>query len=97
MVAPAGVVATCPVPQSGGTFDATANAHFIAHAKADIPLLLRVAEAAKIISAESGRQFDPSVVAAFIKVFKEFDAVHHKYKDELEGIHDLNFASAQKK
>ena len=55
------------------------------------------AEAAKIISAESGKQFDPSVVAAFVKVFKEFDAVHHKYKDELEGIHDLNFASAKKK
>jgi len=51
-------------------------------------------EAAKKISGESGKQFDPSVVAAFMKVAKEFDAVRAKYKDELEGIHDLDFAPA---
>ncbi|HUN69818.1 MAG TPA: HD domain-containing phosphohydrolase [Burkholderiales bacterium] len=54
-------------------------------------------EAAKIISAESGKQFDPTVVAAFMKVVKEFDAVRGKYKDELAGIHDLDFAPAKKK
>ena len=54
-------------------------------------------EAAKIINAESGKQFDPKVVAAFMKVVKQFDEVRGQYKDELEGIHDLNFASAQKK
>jgi len=54
-------------------------------------------DAAKRILAESGKQFDPSVVAAFAKVIKEFDAVHAKYKDELEGIHDLNFAVPKKK
>ncbi|MCC6210794.1 MAG: response regulator [Burkholderiales bacterium] len=54
-------------------------------------------EAAKRVSAESGKQFDPAVVAAFVKVLKEFDEVRAKYKDELEGIHDLNFAPARKK
>ena len=54
-------------------------------------------EAAKIINAESGKQFDPSVVAAFMKVVKEFDELRGKYKDELEGIHDLDFAPATKK
>ncbi len=54
-------------------------------------------EAAKKIGAESGKQFDPSVVAAFMKVVKELDAVRAKYKDELEGIHDLNFAPASAK
>jgi putative two-component system response regulator len=54
-------------------------------------------DAAKKISAESGKQFDPSVVAAFMKVVKEFDGVRHKYKDELEGIHDLDFAPHKKK
>jgi len=54
-------------------------------------------EAAKKIAADSGKQFDPSVAAAFMKVVKEFDEVRHKYKDELEGIHDLNFAPTKKK
>jgi putative two-component system response regulator len=54
-------------------------------------------DAAKRIAAESGKQFDPSVVAAFMKVVKEFDGVRHKYKDELEGIHDLDFAPHKKK
>jgi putative two-component system response regulator len=54
-------------------------------------------DAAKKIHADSGKQFDPSVVAAFMKVVKEFDAVRAKYKDELAGIHDLDFAPAKKK
>jgi putative two-component system response regulator len=54
-------------------------------------------EAAKKISNESGKQFDPSVVAAFLKVVREFDEVRRKYKDELAGIHDLDFSPAKKK
>jgi putative two-component system response regulator len=54
-------------------------------------------DAAKRISGEGGKQFDPSVVAAFLKVVREFDAVRHKFKDELEGIHDLDFGPAKKK
>jgi putative two-component system response regulator len=54
-------------------------------------------EAAKKIAAESGKQFDPSVVAAFMKVVKELDEIRGRYKDELAGIHDLNFAPAKKK
>jgi response regulator RpfG family c-di-GMP phosphodiesterase len=44
-------------------------------------------DAAKKISTESGKQFDPSVVAAFLKVVRDFDEVRRKYKDELAGIH----------
>ena len=54
-------------------------------------------DAAKRISADAGKQFDPSVVAAFLKVVRDFDAVRHKYKDELEGIHDLDFGTPKKK
>jgi putative two-component system response regulator len=54
-------------------------------------------DAAKTIAAESGKQFDPSVVAAFMKVVKQMDEVRGRYKDELEGIHDLNFAPVKKK
>ena len=54
-------------------------------------------EAAKKISAEAGKQFDPAVVAAFMKVVKELDAVRAKFKDELEGIHNLDFAPAAAK
>jgi putative two-component system response regulator len=54
-------------------------------------------DAAKRISNEGGKQFDPSVVAAFLKVVRDFDAVRRKHKDELEGIHDLNFAAVKKK
>jgi len=32
-----------------------------------------------------------------MKVVKEFDELRGKYKDELEGIHDLDFAPATKK
>ena len=54
-------------------------------------------EAEKKIAAESGKQFDPSVVAAFMKVAKEFDELRAKHKDELEGIHDLDFGTPKKK
>ena len=51
-------------------------------------------EAAKKIAEQSGKQFDPKVVAAFMKVVKAFDEVRKKYRDELEGIHDLDFSPA---
>jgi len=54
-------------------------------------------EAGRRITAESGKQFDPTVVAAFVKAVKQFDEVRSKYKDELEGIHNLDFAPATKK
>ena len=54
-------------------------------------------EAAKKINGDSGKQFDPAVVAAFMRVVKELDAVRAKFKDELEGIHNLDFAPAAAK
>jgi len=54
-------------------------------------------DAAKKINAESGKQFDPAVVAAFMKSVKYFDEIRSRHKDELEGIHDLDFGSAKKK
>ena len=54
-------------------------------------------EAARKIAAEAGKQFDPTVVAAFMKVVRNFDEIRGNFKDELEGIHDLNFAPAAKK
>jgi len=54
-------------------------------------------EAAKKISADAGKQFDPKVVAAFMKVAKQFDEVRARHKDELEGIHDLDFGAPAKK
>ncbi|MGH7186698.1 MAG: HD-GYP domain-containing protein, partial [Pseudomonadota bacterium] len=54
-------------------------------------------DAATRISAEAGKQFDPSVVATFMKVVRQLDEVRAKYKDELEGIHDLDFSPAKKK
>jgi len=50
-------------------------------------------EAAKRIAADSGKQFDPRVVAAFMKSVQNFEKVRGHYKDELEGIHDLDFGS----
>jgi len=50
-------------------------------------------EAARIVVAESGKQFDPKVVAAFVKVAKNFEKVRAHFKDELQGIHDLDFGS----
>ena len=54
---------------------------------------ISVVEAGKILVAESGKQFDPKVVAAFMKVAKNFEKVRAHFKDELEGIHDLDFGS----
>lgn len=57
---------------------------------------LAAEEAARRIAAESGKQFDPRVVAAFLKVAREFDAVRARHRDELAGIHDLDFAAPGK-
>lgn len=57
---------------------------------------LSALEAARRISAESGRQFDPRIAAAFLKVAKDFDAVRARHEDELAGIHDLDFAAPKK-
>ena len=54
---------------------------------------LAPSEAARRIAAESGRQFDPRVAAAFGKVAAQFEAVRAKYRDELAGIHDLDFTA----
>jgi len=54
-------------------------------------------EATKLIQAEAGKQFDPTVVTAFARLWKELELVRAKYKDELEGIHDLDFSPAPKK
>jgi putative two-component system response regulator len=51
------------------------------------------AEAGRIVVAESGKQFDPKVVAAFAKSAANFEKVRAHFKDELEGIHDLDFGS----
>ena len=52
------------------------------------------AEAAKKIAEQSGKQFDPRVVAAFQNVLAQFHEVRKKYRDELEGIHNLDFSAA---
>ena len=52
-----------------------------------------VVEAGRIVVGESGKQFDPKVVAAFTKVARNFENVRSHFKDELEGIHDLDFGS----
>ena len=52
-----------------------------------------VEEAARQIVAESGKQFDPTVVAAFRKALPKMTEVHNTVKDELKGIHNLDFMS----
>jgi putative two-component system response regulator len=49
-------------------------------------------EAAKKIVEQSGKQFDAKVVAAFQKVAMDIEAVRKEHRDELEGIHNLDFS-----
>ena len=58
---------------------------------------ISTAAAAKKIAEQSGKQFDPRVVTAFQNVLPQFEDVRKKYRDELEGIHDLDFSPAKKK
>jgi len=49
--------------------------------------------AAQTILRESGKQFDPAVVAAFRKVIRRMVEAKSAVSDELEGIHDLDFSA----
>jgi putative two-component system response regulator len=51
-----------------------------------------VEQAARTVAAESGKQFDPALVAAFRKALPKMAEVHKKVRDELKGIHDLDFS-----
>jgi putative two-component system response regulator len=53
-----------------------------------------IERAALTIVAESGKQFDPAVVAAFRKALPKMAEVQKSVKDELKGIHNLDFRSA---
>ena len=53
-----------------------------------------VPDAARAIVAESGKQFDPTVVAAFRKALPKMAEVQKSVKDELKGVHNLDFRSA---
>ena len=52
---------------------------------------ISVEDAARAIVAESGKQFDPAVVAAFRKALPKMTEVRGNVRDELKGIHDLDF------
>ncbi len=53
-----------------------------------------VEAAAREIVAQSGKQFDPTVVAAFRKALPKLAEVSRTVRDELKGIHNLDFSSA---
>jgi putative two-component system response regulator len=56
---------------------------------------LPVAEAAKRIAAESGKQFDPKLVEAFGRARPKMIEAKNAMRDELEGIHDLDFSASE--
>ncbi|HUJ86816.1 MAG TPA: HD domain-containing phosphohydrolase [Burkholderiales bacterium] len=51
------------------------------------------AAAARTIASEAGKQFDPAVIAAFRKALPKIADVQKTVRDELKGIHDLDFRS----
>jgi len=55
---------------------------------------MSVDDAARAIIAEAGTQFDPAIVDAFKKALPKMAAVRKAIRDELEGIHDLDFSAA---
>jgi len=57
---------------------------------------MSVENAAKVIAAEAGKQFDPAIVEAFQKALPKIAEVRKSIRDELEGIHNLDFAPASK-
>ena len=52
-----------------------------------------VAQAARTIVSEEGKQFDPAVIAAFRKALPGMAEVQKTVRDELKGIHNLDFRS----
>jgi putative two-component system response regulator len=52
-----------------------------------------VLEAVRQIVAQSGKKFDPRIVTAFQKNVPKLDGVRKAFRDELVGIHDLNFTA----
>jgi putative two-component system response regulator len=52
---------------------------------------MSVEDAARVIVSEAGKQFDPAMVEAFKKALPKIAAVRKSIKDELEGIHNLDF------
>jgi putative two-component system response regulator len=54
---------------------------------------MSVEEAAHAIIAESGKQFDPAMVDAFTKALPKMAAVRKAIRDELVGIHNLDFSA----
>ncbi|MGA8006129.1 MAG: HD domain-containing phosphohydrolase [Burkholderiales bacterium] len=54
---------------------------------------IAVDAAARAIEAEAGKQFDPAVVAAFRTTLPRIAEVQKTVRDELKGIHNLDFRS----
>jgi len=57
---------------------------------------MSVEDAARVIVSEAGKQFDPAMVEAFKKALPKLAAVRKSIKDELEGIHNLDFSAPSK-
>jgi len=57
---------------------------------------MSVEDAAKVIVSEAGKQFDPAIVEAFKKTLPKLAEVRKSIKDELEGIHNLDFSAPAK-
>jgi len=58
---------------------------------------MSVQDAARVIAAEAGKQFDPAIVEAFNKALPKIAAVRESIRDELAGIHNLDFSAAASK
>jgi len=57
---------------------------------------MSVEDAARVIVSEAGKQFDPAIIEAFKKALPKIAAVRKSIKDELEGIHNLDFSAPAK-
>ncbi|MEJ2174052.1 MAG: response regulator [bacterium] len=55
---------------------------------------MSVEDAARVIASEAGKQFDPAIVEAFKKALPKIAAVRTSIRDELEGIHNLDFSAS---
>jgi putative two-component system response regulator len=54
---------------------------------------MSVDDAAGVIVSEAGKQFDPTLIEAFKKALSKISAVRKSIRDELEGIHNLDFSA----